>query len=105
MGNRLVTLVGNVLFNVYLHDLMTCQKAIRTRLFRELGLRENGFTLEAEIAARLLERGERIFEVQVRYRARTSEEGKKLTAADGLRTLATLVHCRLRPLARGAEAR
>ena len=98
MGNRLVTLVGNVLFNVYLHDLMTCHKAIRTSLFRDLGLRENGFTLEAEIAARLLERGERIFEVQVSYRARTSDEGKKLTAADGLWTLATLVRCRLRPL-------
>jgi glycosyltransferase involved in cell wall biosynthesis len=98
MGNRAVTFAGNVLFNVYLHDLMTCHKAIRTELFRDLRLRENGFTLEAEIAARLLERGEQIFEVQVSYRARTFEEGKKLSSRDGLRVLATLVRCRLRPL-------
>jgi dolichol-phosphate hexosyltransferase len=97
-GNRLVTLAANVLFNVYLHDLMTCHKAIRTELFRDLGLRESGFTIEPEIAARLIERGERIYEVPVSYRARSFEEGKKLTALDGLRVLATLLRCRLRPL-------
>ena len=101
MGNRLVTLVGNILFNVYLHDLMTCHKAIRTDLFRDLALRENGFTVEPEIAARLLQRGERIYEVQVNYRARRSDEGKKLTSLDGLRVLATLLRCRLRPLRSG----
>ena len=38
MGNRLVTLAANILFNVYLHDLMTCHKAIRTELFKSLPL-------------------------------------------------------------------
>jgi glycosyltransferase involved in cell wall biosynthesis len=98
MGNRFVTLAANVLFNVYLHDLMTCFKAIRTDIFRDLRLRENGFTIEPEIAARLIQRGERIYEVPISYRARSFEEGKKLTTRDGLRTLATLVRCRLRPL-------
>ena len=100
MGNRFVTLAANVLFNVYLHDLMTCFKAIRTDIFRELGLRENGFTIEPEIAARLIQRGERIYEVPISYRARSFEEGKKLTTRDGVRTIATLVRCRLRPLRR-----
>jgi glycosyltransferase involved in cell wall biosynthesis len=94
MGNRGVTLVANVLFNVYLRDLMTCHKAIRTEVFRGLDLRERGFAIEAEIAARLLQRGERIFEVPVRYKARSDEEGKKLTAMDGLRVLRTLLRCR-----------
>ena len=35
MGNKGVTLACNVLFNVYLHDIMTCHKMIRTDLFRE----------------------------------------------------------------------
>jgi dolichol-phosphate hexosyltransferase len=95
MGNRFVTLAANVLFNVYLHDLMTCFKAIRTDVFRELGLRESGFTIEPEIAARLIQHGERIYEVPISYRARSFEEGKKLTTRDGLRTLATLVRCRV----------
>ncbi len=95
MGNKGVTLVANVLFNVYLRDLMTCHKAIRTEVFRSLPLRENGFAVEPEITARLLQRGERIFEVPVHYRARSDEEGKKLTSTDGLRVLRTLVRCRL----------
>ena len=95
MGNRLVTLAANVLFNVYLTDLMTCHKAIRTEIFRELPLVADGFEIEPEITARLLRRGERIYEVPVQYRARSREEGKKLTAADGLRVIVTLLRCRV----------
>jgi glycosyltransferase involved in cell wall biosynthesis len=95
MGNRAVTLAANVLFNVYIKDLMTCHKAVRTEIFRSLPLRARGFEIEPEITARLLQRGERIYEVPVHYRARATEEGKKLTSMDGLRVLATLVRCRL----------
>jgi glycosyltransferase involved in cell wall biosynthesis len=95
LGNKGVTLIANVLFNVYLRDLMTCHKAVRTEVFKALPLEESGFAIEPEIAARLLQRGERIFEVPVHYKARGSDEGKKLTAMDGLRVVATLVRCRL----------
>jgi glycosyltransferase involved in cell wall biosynthesis len=94
MGNKGVTLACNVLFNVYLHDIMTCHKMIRTDLFRSLPLRSPGFAIEPEITARLVQRGERIFEVPVHYRARSNEEGKKLTALDGFRVIGTLVRCR-----------
>jgi glycosyltransferase involved in cell wall biosynthesis len=48
------TLVANALFNVYIADLMTCHKVIRTDLFRQLPLRANGFEIEPEITARLV---------------------------------------------------
>jgi glycosyltransferase involved in cell wall biosynthesis len=95
LGNKAVTLAANVLFNVYLRDLMTCQKVVRTEVFRELPLRARGFDIEPEIAARLLQHGERIYEVPVRYKARATSEGKKLTSADGFRVLRTLVRCRV----------
>ncbi len=95
LGNKGVTLACNLLFNVYLHDIMTCHKLIRTDIFRALPLRSPGFAIEPEITARLVQRGERIFEVPVHYRARSNEEGKKLTARDGFRVIATLVRCRL----------
>ncbi len=97
LGNKGVTLACNLLFNVYLHDIMTCHKMIRTDLFRSLPLRSPGFAIEPEITARLVQRGERIFEVPVHYRARSTEEGKKLTAVDGFRVIATLMRCRLSP--------
>jgi glycosyltransferase involved in cell wall biosynthesis len=94
LGNKGVTLFANILFNVYLRDLMTCHKAIRTEVFKDLPLNATGFEIEPEIAARLLQHGERIYEVPVHYKARGSDEGKKLTAADGLRVVATLLRCR-----------
>ena len=97
LGNKGVTLACNVLFNVYLHDIMTCHKMIRTDLFRSLPLYSPGFAIEPEITARLVQRGERIFEVPVHYRARATSEGKKLTAVDGFRVIGTLVRCRLSP--------
>ncbi len=94
LGNKGVTLACNLLFNVYLHDIMTCHKVIRTEIFRSLALRSPGFAIEPEITARLVQRGERIFEVPVHYRARATAEGKKLTARDGFRVVAELVRCR-----------
>jgi len=97
LGNKGVTLACNVLFNVYLHDIMTCHKMIRTDLFQSLPLTSRGFAIEPEITARLVQRRERIFEVPVHYRARATDEGKKLTAADGFRVIATLLRCRFGP--------
>src|SRR5690348_16653849 len=95
LGNKGVTLACNLLFNVYLHDIMTCHKMIRTDLFQSLALSAAGFSIEPEITARLVQKGVRIFEVPVHYRARATEEGKKLTARDGFRVIGTLVRCRV----------
>ena len=94
LGNRGVTLACNIAFNVYLRDIMTCHKVIRTSIFRDLDLRENGFAIEPEITARLIQRGERIVELPVSYVARPTSEGKKLTSADGFRVLRTIARCR-----------
>ena len=95
MGNKLVTFVTNLLYNCWISDVMTCHKAMRTELFRSLRLRERGFGIEPEIAARVLTTGERIYEVPITYRARSRDEGKKLTALDGLRVVRTLIRCRI----------
>src|SRR4051794_1683260 len=95
LGNKGVTLAANVLFNVYLKDIMTCHKVMRTDLFRSLPLTARGFDIEAEITARLIQSGERIFELPIQYRARSTDEGKKLTAKDGFRVLRMLLRCRL----------
>jgi glycosyltransferase involved in cell wall biosynthesis len=95
MGNKAVTFATNLLYDCWISDVMTCHKAMRTELFRSLSLRERGFGIEPEIAARVLRAGERIYEVPITYRARSREEGKKLRALDGLRVLRTLVRCRI----------
>ena len=70
MGNKSVTMATNVLYNCWISDVMTCHKAMSTQLFRSLELRERWFAIEPEIAARVLQSGERIYEVPIGYAAR-----------------------------------
>jgi glycosyltransferase involved in cell wall biosynthesis len=94
VGNKAVTMAANILYDCWLTDIMSCWKLMPTSLFRSLDLREPGFGIEPEIAARLLRAGTRIYEVPIDYMARSREEGKKLTAGDGFRVLRTLLRCR-----------
>jgi glycosyltransferase involved in cell wall biosynthesis len=95
MGNKLVTLATNLLFNCYISDMETCYKVMPLEVARKLRLTARGFELEPEITGGLLNLGYRIYEVPVNYRARSREEGKKLTWTDGVRAIQTLVMVRL----------
>ncbi|HEV3232258.1 MAG TPA: glycosyltransferase family 2 protein [Candidatus Dormibacteraeota bacterium] len=94
MGNKLVTLATNVLFDCYITDMETCYKVMRLDAARRLTLTARGFELEPEITGGLLNLGYRIYEVPISYAARSREEGKKLTWKDGVRALSTLLRVR-----------
>ena len=96
LGNRGVTTAANILFNCYISDLETCFKLIPTDLYRQLDIKEKGFGMEAEITGKLLRRGIRPYEVPISYRARSREQGKKLTWRDGVEALVILVRERFR---------
>jgi glycosyltransferase involved in cell wall biosynthesis len=100
MGNKGVTLWNNLLFNSYLSDLETCYKLMPLDLYRELGVKSKGFGMEAEVTGKLLRRKMRPYEVPISYHARTREEGKKITAIDGVEAVLILLRERVRPLPR-----
>jgi dolichol-phosphate hexosyltransferase len=87
LGNKSVTMAANVLFDCWISDLETCFKLLPLELYRELDVRAAGFGMEAEVTAKLLARGVRPFEVPITYKARSREEGKKLTWKDGVEAL------------------
>lgn len=87
MGNKLLSLIVNILYNTTLSDMETCYKLIPTKLARELNLRQNDFSIEPEITCKLLKRGVFIFETPISYHGRTYEEGKKITWKDGFKAL------------------
>ena len=105
LGNKGVTTFANILFNCYISDLETCFKLIPTELYRSLDIKSVGFGMEAEITGKLLRRGIRPYEVPITYKARSREEGKKLTWMDGVDAVAILARERLRPVPRAALAR
>jgi glycosyltransferase involved in cell wall biosynthesis len=97
IGNKLVTLWTNVLFNSYLSDMETCYKLMPLSVWRSLDLRSDGFDIEPEITAKLLKSGRRIYEVPISYAAPGRVEGKKLTWRDGVMALWTLWRIRVTP--------
>jgi glycosyltransferase involved in cell wall biosynthesis len=96
MGNKGVTTVANMLYNCYLGDLETCFKLMPLALYRSLDIKSKGFGMEAEVTGKLLRRGIRPYEVPISYRARTREEGKKITWRDGVEALWILARERIR---------
>ncbi|MCA1838981.1 MAG: glycosyltransferase family 2 protein [Actinomycetota bacterium] len=95
MGNKAVTMFANLIFNSWISDLETCYKLMPLELFKKLNITSAGFGMEAEVTAKLLKGKHRPYEVPIQYRARSREEGKKLTWMDGVKALWILTRVRL----------
>ena len=93
-GNRLLTLMTNILYNTVLTDMETCYKAMRTEVIRSMNLRSDGFEIEPELTAKILKRGYRLYERPITYHGRGFEQGKKITWRDGFVALWVLVKYR-----------
>jgi len=94
MGNRLLTLMTNILYNTMLTDMETCFKATRVEVLRSMTLRSNRFGIEPEITAKIFRRGYRVYEVPITYDGRGYDEGKKITWRDGIVAIWTLIKYR-----------
>ena len=85
VGNKLLTLISNMVTNLNLSDVWTCYKAFRSEVLRDIDLREDRFGFEQEITIKTARGGWRVYEMPISYYGRTYEEGKKITWKDGFR--------------------
>jgi len=90
VGNKLLTLVTNVLYDTILSDMETGYKVFAADVIKDIPLRAKRFELEPEVTAKVLKRGHRIYEVPISYTGREFDEGKKITWRDGFIALWTL---------------
>jgi glycosyltransferase involved in cell wall biosynthesis len=95
VGNKLLTLTCNILFDTTLTDLETGYKVLTSDVARSFRLRSDRWGFDPEITAKVLKRGHRIYEVPISYAGREFREGKKITWKDGLVVVATLLRYRL----------
>jgi glycosyltransferase involved in cell wall biosynthesis len=88
MGNRLLTLLSNMMTDLTLTDMEVCYKMFRREVLEGLVIREDRFGFEVEITAKIA-RGKRwrVYEVPISYYGRSYAEGKKITWRDGVRAL------------------
>jgi glycosyltransferase involved in cell wall biosynthesis len=94
VGNRLLTLLTNVLYNTMLSDMETCYKVMRTEVLRSMTLKSDSFAIEPELTAKIFKRGYRVYEVPITYDGRGYDEGKKITWRDGFTALWVLLKYR-----------
>ena len=84
LGNRIVTLATNILYNTMLTDMETCYKVMRTEVLRSMTLESNGFGIEPELTAKIFRRKLRVYEIPISYDGRGYDEGKKIGWRDGV---------------------
>jgi hypothetical protein len=101
IGNRMISILFNVLYNQMLSDVEVGYKMFRREVLEELHLTADDFGFEVEISAEIaLARHWRIYEVGISYFGRTYEEGKKINWRDGLKALFYLFKFRLSAIRR-----
>ncbi len=83
VGNRLLTLLSNMLSNLNLSDMETGYKMVRGPLLKSLVLTSDRFGFEPEVTARLAQARARVWEIGISYSGRTYAEGKKIGWRDG----------------------
>lgn len=87
LGNRFLTFLSNMFTDLNLTDMECCYKVFSREVIQSVEIEEDRFGFEPEIVAKIAQMRLRIFEMGVSYFGRTYEEGKKITAKDGVRAL------------------
>jgi glycosyltransferase involved in cell wall biosynthesis len=97
VGNKVLTLMSNMVTDLNLSDMETCFKAFRRQVLESVTIQEDRFGFEPEITAKVAAGGWRVFEVGISYNGRTYAEGKKIGWRDGVHALWCIVKYARRP--------
>ena len=95
VGNKLLTLLSNMLTNLNLTDMEVCYKVFKANVIKDIRLEENRFGFEPEITAKISKKNIKIYEVGVKYYGRKYSEGKKITWKDGFSAIRCIFYYNL----------
>ena len=83
VANFILTFLVNILTNINFSDVETGYKLVKSKLLKEINLKENSFAIEIEITMKLAKKNLKFYEVGISYNGRTYQEGKKISVKDG----------------------
>ena len=92
IANFLITLLVNILTNINFSDVECGYKLIRTKLIKQINLKENSFSFEVELTMKLAKLPIKFYEVGINYDGRKYEEGKKIQMKDGFIAIYKIVY-------------
>ena len=77
IGNKLITLLFNIVYNTTFTDIYSCYACFKKDLINADSLKTSGFEQHAEILSKVVRNGKKFYEVPINYNGRGHEEGKK----------------------------
>jgi glycosyltransferase involved in cell wall biosynthesis len=80
VGNKVITLIFNVLNNTTFTDIYSCYLIYRRSLLDPVLLKTQGWQQHAEILSMVTRNAKVIYDVPISYHGRSQEEGKKIRA-------------------------
>ena len=95
IGNYLINTFFNLLYKSNLNDILCCVKIFNKSLFKSLDIRSRGFSIEVETMSKIVLKNYLIKEVNINYKRRSTEEGKKLKLSDGWVIMWTMIRIKL----------
>ena len=94
IANRFLTFLSNLLTGLWISDMETCYKVIKTSILKEIHLTSDRFGIEPEITAKIAKRKCRLVEIPINYRGRPFDEGKKISWRDGVAAIFQIIRFR-----------
>jgi len=91
LGNKMLTIITNILYGAKLTDMETCYKVFKAEYVKPLNIKSDRFDFEPEITAKILKQGAKLKEIPISYEARGFEEGKKISWKDGFAAILALI--------------
>lgn len=84
VANKVLTLISNMLTNLNLTDMETGYKVFKTKIIKQIKIKENRFGFEPEITTKIAKMSCRVYEVGISYKGRKYDQGKKINWRDGV---------------------
>jgi dolichol-phosphate mannosyltransferase len=94
-GNKILTILFNLLYHQSLTDLYTGMKALRREAFQNLTFTKSGFEHVVELAAGLALGGHRIVEIPIAYTPRQTGRSQMRHLKEGLKALKVMISHRV----------
>ena len=94
LANKVMSSFFSLINGYKVSDVATCYKLMPSSFFKEMDIKEKGFSIEIEILSKFLKYNKSIIEVPIKYEGRSYNQGKKIKTSDGFKYLFNIIKYR-----------
>ena len=95
LANKVMSSFFSLINGYKVSDVATCYKLMPSSFFKEMDMKEKGFSIEIEILSKFLKYNKSIKEVPIKYEGRSYNQGKKIKTSDGFKYLFNIIKYRI----------